>query len=295
MKRCPLYYGTTLVLLLAFRYPAGAAEWGFDANAGLDFNDNLSNAIENADRKSGGAATLGISGVLNHPIGENTALGLNLAAESASYFRYSGLDNLGIGVGANVRHKFGLGAEAPRTVFGLRALHRDYHYDDRDGWQYDAIWSVGKAFGERWDVGGSVKYDRYVADRHQDAVLPGVSSAAYDIGGWTFGAQAAFLLTENDTLSLSGSRRHGTVTAITPFDPEILEYSSAVALDPVFSGNPAAYRIVADTDTLSINWSHAFGRHASVNFGYAYRRSQGAEELDPYTANMINLSVSYNR
>jgi hypothetical protein len=135
-----------------------------------------------------------------------------------------------------------------------------------------------------------------VADQHQDAVLQGLSSAAYDIAGWTFGAQAAFLLTENDTLSLSGSRRHGTVTAITPFDPEILEYSSAVALDPVFSGNPAAYRIVADTDTLSINWSHALGRHAAVNLGYAYRRSQSAaEELDPYTANMINLSVSYSR
>jgi hypothetical protein len=214
MKLCAGGRPIAVALSLLFCATAGGAEWGFDANTGLEFSDNLSNAVENADRKSGGAATLGISGALNQPLGEYAALGLSLAAESASYFRYSGLDNLGVGVGADLRHKFGLGGEAPRTAFGLRALHRDYHYDDRDGWQYDATWSARKAFGERWDVGASVKYDRYVADRHQDAALPGASSAAYDIAGWTFGAQAAFLLTENDTLALSGSRRHGTRSGV---------------------------------------------------------------------------------
>ena len=122
-----------------------------------------------------------------------------------------------------------------------------------------------------------------------------MSSAAYDVAGWTFGVQAGYLLTEVDTLSISCSRRHDTVTAVTPPDLEILEYSSAVARDPVFSGNPIAYRIIADTDTLSINWSHAIGRYSSVNLGYAYRRTQGDEELDAYTANMINFSVSYSR
>ena len=68
-----------------------------------------------------------------------------------------------------------------------------------------------------------------------------------------------------------------------------------MARDPVFSGNMIAYRIKADSDTLSANWSHAIGRHSSVNIGYAYRRTQGDEELDAYTANMINLGISYSR
>lgn len=68
-----------------------------------------------------------------------------------------------------------------------------------------------------------------------------------------------------------------------------------MARDPVFSGNMIAYRIKADSDTLSANWSHAIGRHSSINVGYAYRRTHGDEELDAYTANMINLGISYSR
>jgi hypothetical protein len=295
MTRCSVCIRTALVGALLFCATAHSADWGFDANAGLEYSDNESNAIEAADRKSDGTATLGLSGLLHLQPSENTSLGLNLVAESASHFRFSGLDNLGIGTRAQLRQKFGLGSDAPWAAFALSALHRDYHYDYRDGWQYGAGLTAGKAFGDRWDLNASVKYDRYEADRHQAAVLPGVSSAAYDVAGWTFGVQAAFLLTEIDTLSFSGSRRHGTATAVTPPDPEILEYSSAVARDPVFSGNPIAYRIAADTDTLSVNWSRAVGRHASVTLGYACRRTQGDEELDAYTENMINLRVSYSR
>src|SRR5258706_6576512 len=102
-------------------------------------------------------------------------------------------------------------------------------------------------------------------------------------------------MTEVDTLSFSVSRRHGTVTAVTPPDFEILEYSSAVALDPVFNRNPIAYRLTAHADTLAINSTRAIGRYSSVSLGYAYRTTQGDEDLDAYTANMFNLSISYSR
>ena len=291
--KADLLYGALFCLLCSAA--AGATDWGVDAVAGINYNDNVSNAIEAADRKSDGAAILSMTGGIHQQLGDSTGLGLNLIADSAGYFRYAGLDNLGIGARAQLRHKFGLGALAPWAAFALRALHRDYHYDYRDGWQYDAGLATGRRIGERWQVGASMQYDRYEADHLQPAVLPGVSSAAYDVAGWTFGVQAAFLFTEVDTISISCSRRHGTVTAVTPPDIEILEYSSAVARDPVFSGNPVAYRFIADTDTLSIGWSRAIGRHASINLGYAYARSQGDEELGAYTANMINFSVSYSR
>lgn len=295
MKLWPLCRGTTLVLLQLFIRTAYGAEWGVDANAGLEHSDNVSNAVKADDKKSDGAATIGLSGSMYRQLGDNTRLGLGLVAESASYFRYSGLDNLGIGVRGLFREKLGLGPDAPWVSIALRALHRDYHYDYRDGWQYDAGVSAGKGFGERWNLSASVRYDRYEADKQQPAVLPGLSTAAYDVSGWTFGARSAVLLTQSDTLSLSASWRHGTVTAVTPPDREILEYSSAVALDPVFSGNPIAYRISTDTDTLSLDWSHALGRHSSFNLGYAYLRSTGDEALGVYTTNVINLRVSYSR
>lgn len=295
MKRCTACSRMCLVSALLFCGTATGTDWGIDANLGFDHSDNVPNAIEAADRKSDTAATVGVSGGLHQQLGDHTGLGLSLIAESVTYFQYSGLSNLGVGARGHLRHKFGLGPDAPWAAFALRALHRDYHYDYRDGWQYDAGLSAGKRLGERWDVGANVNYDRYEADKLQPEALPGLSSAAYDVWGWTFGIRAAFFMTEVDTLSFSVSRRHGTVTAVTPPDFAILEYSSAVALDPVFSGNPIAYRLKADADTLAINWTRALGRYSSVSLGYAYRKTQGDENLDAYTANMLNLSVSYSR
>lgn len=291
MKRDLLY---CVIFGLSTCAPALAADWGFDAAAGVNYNDNVSNSIEHRDMKADGAATLGLSGGFHQQLDAGTGLGLSLVAEAEDYFRYSGLDNLAFGVRAQVRHKFGLGPHAPWGAFAVRALHRDYDYDFRDGWEYGAGFSGGQRIGERWNLSASVQYDRYEADDLQRPVLPGISTAAYDVSGWTFGVQAAYLLTEVDTISVSGSRRHGTVTAVTPPDFEVLEYSSAAAIENVFSGNPIAYRINADSDTISINWSRELGRHCAASLGYAYRRSRN-DDLGTYTANMFNLSVSYSR
>ncbi len=273
------------------------AEWGFDANAGFAHDDNLPNALEAEDRKSDSAVTANLTGGLHQQLGSNTGLGLNLIAESATYLRYSGLNNVGLGASAQLRQKFGLGSDVPWAALSAQAIHRDYRYDYRDGWQYDAGATLGKPLGERWDVRASVRYDRYTADHSQPTVLPGISTSAYDISGWNLGAKATFLLTAADLLSVSYAFRNGTVTAVTPPDGEILEYSSAVARDPVFSDTTSliAYRIHAKTDTMSLGWSHSLSRYAAVNVAYAYRRSRTESELGDYYSNLISISVSYSR
>jgi hypothetical protein len=123
-----------LVGALLFCATAQCADWGFDANAGLEHSDNESNAVEAADRKSDGAATLGLSGLLHLQPSENTSLALNLVAESASHFRFSGLDNPGIGTRAQLRQwrrpdggqsiRRTLGPERERELRPVRGRHR---------------------------------------------------------------------------------------------------------------------------------------------------------------------------
>ena len=142
-----------------------------------------------------------------------------------------------------------------------------------------------------------MRYDRYTADQLQPSVLPGISTAAYDKSGWTFGVQAAFLLTAADTVSASYGYRNGTVTSVTPPDLELLEYASAVARDPVFSDTTPmiAYRIQAKTDTLSLTWSHMLSRFTAVNLAYTYQRSRADSDLGDYYSNLISLTVTYSR
>jgi hypothetical protein len=271
------------------------AELRFDAITTFTYDDNVSNSLEAQDRKGDSSISARLSGGVYETLGSNTSVGLSLVAEPVSYVRYSGLSNIALGANARLRYKFGLG-DAPTATFVAQALHRDYHYDYRDGWQYDGTASLGKQLNARWSVRTSVRYDRYTADQTQATILPGISTAAYDTWGWSFGAQSAYWLTDSDLLSASYTWRNGTATAVTPPDREVLEYSSAVARDTVFSSTSPliAYRISAKTDIWALAWSHALSAHAAVNLAYSYLRSRTESDLGSYYSNLFMLSFTYS-
>jgi hypothetical protein len=77
--------------------------------------------IEAEDRKASGAITANVSGGFHEQLGASTGLGLSLLAESATYLRYSGLSNLGLGARAQLRQKFGVGGDTvrPYAMLGL--------------------------------------------------------------------------------------------------------------------------------------------------------------------------------
>ncbi len=282
--------------LLLWRSVATCADWGLDATTGLTWNDNLTNAFEAGDRKPDTAVTASVAAGIHQQLSTSTGLGLSLVVDGTRYFRYEGLDNLGVGARAQLRTKFGLGPEAPWAAFAARALHRDYHDDLRDGWDYNASISVGKQLSDRWSVRGSLGYDAYVADRVSPGGVPGLSTAAYDIDGWTLGAQAAFRMTEADLLSGTLSWRDGSVTAVTHPDLEVLEYSDAAVIDGTFSDSirTIAYRVAAATRTASLTWSHALGRSTSVNLNYTYRSSRTDQGSGTYVSNIVSVILGYS-
>jgi len=282
--------------LLLWRSVATCADWGLDATTGLTRNDNLTNAFESRDLKADTAVTATVAGGVHQQLSTSTGLGVNLVAEGTQYSRYEGLDNLGAGARAQLRTKFGLGPKAPWAAFTARALHRDYRDDLRDGWDYNAGISVGKQLSDRWSVRGSLGYDAFVADRVSARGVPGLSTAAYDIDGWTLGAQAAFRLTEADLLSGALSWRDGSVTAVTHPDLEVLEYSDAAVIDGTFSDSNRmiAYRTAAATRTASLTWSHALGRSTSVNLNYTYRSSRTDHGSGTYVSNIVSVVLGYS-
>lgn len=277
--------------------PASAhAEWGIDAQAGAQFDDNVSNSLEDDERKADTAINLNLAGGWHEQLTSSTGLSVTAIADSNTYLRYPGLTNLGLGARTQLRQKFGLGSQAPWASVAAQAVHYNYHYDYRDGWQYEAGATLGKRLGERWTVSGSARYDRYEADKLQPTLLPGFSTAAYDVSGWNLGAQASFLWTEADVVSVSYNRRNGTVTAVTEPDLDVLEYSDAIARDTVFGGLPrVAYRLRATTDFVLLTWSHSFGAHWTANLSYGYRRSTSdEEEVGAYYSNLVGINIGYS-
>ncbi|HTS52827.1 MAG TPA: hypothetical protein VMH26_06100 [Burkholderiales bacterium] len=287
-----LWIGCLYCALVVFS--AGArSEWGLDTAAGFTYDDNLSNSLEADDRKADTAAVIDLSGGLREQLGASTGLSLSLLANSQTYLRYSGLSNIGLGARVLLRTKFGLGAEAPWLAVAAQGVYHNYHYDYLDGWQYEAGATLGKQFGERWGLRASIRYDAYVAQQVQPPIILDKSGSPYDTYGWNLGVQATFLATDADLLALSFNWRTGTVTSVSGPDEEILEYSDRVAPTPVFGNPEFAYRINADTQTISLAWSHALDQRAAMNLVYAYRRSQAEYDLGDYSSNVITLSFSY--
>ncbi len=292
----PLAAVAVLHCLLWLGCTPASADWGWDATAGVAHDDNLTNAFLSDDRKGDTAATAALSAGLHEQLGSSTGLSVGLVASGAQYAHYEGLDNVGLGARAQLRRKFGLGAEAPWVSVAARAVHRDYRDDLRDGWDYDAAITAGKQISERWSVRASLRYDAYVADQVSPRSVRGLSSAAYDIDGWTVGAQAAYRLTEADVLSGSLSLRDGSVTAVTPPNFGVLEYSDAAVVDGTFSDSTRriAYRVDAGTTVATLTWSHALGRSASLNVSYTYRSSRAAHGLGTYVSNIVGITLGYS-
>lgn len=286
------------VVIGALLLPSAAvpAEWGLDATAGFSHDDNLTNAFADRDRRADTAATGALSLGLYEQFGAGTNLGAGLVADGRTFFKYDGLDNVGLGARAQIRTKLGLGAEAPWIAFGGRAVHRDYNDDLRDGCDYDASVSVGKMLTPRWSVRGSLRYDAFVTDRISPTGVPGVSTAAYDVDGWTIGGAAELRMTDDDTLSASLSWRDGSVTAVTTPNFSVLAKSDSAVIDNTFSngGRMVAYGVDATTWTGGVVWSHALGRSASVNLSYTYRSAKAAHGLGTYVSNIFGILVGYS-
>jgi len=280
--------------VLTIASPHARCEWGVDATAGFAYDDNLSNGFDPEDRKADTAAVVDASAGLYQTLSASTAVGLSLLLHADAYFHYTGLDNVGLGARAQMRTKFGLGAQAPWLAIAAQAVYHDYQYEYQDGWQYEAGATFGIQPNERWSLRAIVRYDAYVADQTQPPLVPNLVGSPYDVYGWNLGVQTTFLATSADRLSFSYTWRAGTVTSVTQPDPEILEYADRAAPDPVFGSGGIAYRLNANTQTVSLAWSHTLGPRTAVNLLYAYRRSQAVADLGQYYANLISLTFTYS-
>ena len=107
-----------LVLGVCWCNGAAAADWGFDVTAGAGYDDNLSNGFASADRKGAASLTLDLGAGLYQQLGSSTGLSVAALAEAAVFDRYSGLNRVGLGARAQLRHKMAEVAARMHATYG---------------------------------------------------------------------------------------------------------------------------------------------------------------------------------
>ena len=262
--------------LLAYAATA-EAEWVLDTEGGLVYEDNLTRATREADRRSGIAVAPALSG--GHYLQLTDAISLQATADfkGSLYPELERLSHLTSTVTLGVRGKLGLGTFAPwlRVFAGGGALVSGDEV--RDSLLVDTGIQAGKRLSERISVQGGYTYES--ADARNN-VFNG-SSHTLSLTG-TAELTAALQLTVGYATRWGDLVIHRAPVPGAPRAPH-------ERLVDTFDTPLVAARIDATTHLFSVTVSYALGPHAALNAGYEYQISFGP--FFEYPNNVVRASL----
>jgi len=274
--------------VLATQPIARAAETTFATDIGVFHSSNLTNAQYSPDVRPDSAARFGAE------VGQFFAPGATDTVEVAGfargelYRRYHGLDNAVIGARAEVRHKFGVGYQAPWLRLAAEGTHDDYDDPLRDSNRLLLGAELGARYSEAWDVAMGISYDRRY-DNHGESLVPGIPGTVFDLRGFGGYARAGYAFNDIVYGALRFGVRRGDVESTAQQSMSIFLASTAIAADPVFGSDDLfAYRLRGTTWSGSTTASFALDSRTSLNLSYADERTYG-----PYGNQYKNRILSF--
>jgi hypothetical protein len=293
------------IALLASNLGFAHAEWIGNVSAQYEFNSNLSNAQPSADINSDSAFLMNLSGGKYFQLNDSTGLSMTADLGGTNQIRFNGLNNISYGLSTSLRHKFGLGDTAPWISIAGSAAYHDFENDQRDGWRYDLSFAMGKRLTERFILQLKYRYEEQIADRIYN--IPGLTlqtfeedeppipiyGDAFNLSAHNVSVTGIFTVTDTLTGFLAYTRREGGITSTIGYEPEILEYGDAVAVDNAFGNNRYAYKVNASTNLVSVGLSYAITGHTSFNLGYDWMETTGDYNLK-YNNNLAHVSLIYS-
>jgi len=283
----------TILIVPAAFLPAvcSAGDWLFDANVGILYDNNLTRAQAPADVRADGAAVLAASVGSLFALGGSDTISLGADLRGEAYWRFHGLNVIGLGADASYRHKFGLGWSAPWLLARASASYDDYQGNVRTGPRYVIFAELGKRFTESFDASFGGACDRRYA-RYDQPVVPGISGKPFDLSGASVYVRASYAVNESLALGARLSVRRGDVESTTRPNFAIFEASSAIAPDPTFGPDFFAYRLRGTTDVAALTASWALDDRSSINLSYTGERTRAYDDLD-YRSWMGTVSVAF--
>jgi opacity protein-like surface antigen len=203
--------------------------------------------------------------------------------------RFRGLDVVAIGASASYRRKLGLGLAAPYVAVSATIAREDYEVDVRDSRRLELRADVGRRLDERTDVAAGVAYD--LRDGDTDVPLvPGFSSAIFDLRGATAYARAEFAPRAPWSLSLRASVRRGDVESTSQRGEQVFVASDAIAVDPAFN-DPLlfGYRLRGTTWSLGAGVNYALGASSAIDVSLLREDTRAAHGLR-YVAHIVSAA-----
>ena len=163
--------GVALLLALLGAAPAGATVF---ADVGIESatDDNVSRSEKSDDIEQDRFAQATVRVGDAFEVGTGTSLAVNASVRAVEFRRFRDLSEVAGGAGLSLRHKFGLGADAPWLALVADGEFIDSDSYIRDGERYGAGLRAGTRLGERWSVAATLRHEWREADEDDQHLPP---------------------------------------------------------------------------------------------------------------------------
>ena len=295
-----IFLALILLICLPDKALAEWVEWLADTEISYTYQDNINHAVFDAAEKSDHTWNTMVSAGRAYQMSDETRFFASVRIDSSAHQEFNRLNQFNIGASLTARHKFGIGPYQPWIRGSVTTSYIFSRSRIRDGQTVTTGFDLGKALHERLDIALSYRFDYRNSNNSRtiDAnrliaaeIVPGKSSAVYDIQGHSIGIQLNGLLTQQWLLVLAYNFRDGDIVSSNSptLVPRINTIVDAIAIDDALPG--WAYRADGKTHRYSVDANYAFLKgHAAFNVGYEYIESHAG----PFTYRNNQLRVNFN-
>ena len=261
-------------------------------------DDNVGRAGQSRDVRND--SSLQVAGRVGRAVelATGTSLSVALLARAVEFQRFSDLSETAAGVSASLRHKFGLGPQAPWMGLMIDGERIDSDSYIRDGARYGLTLRAGKRIGERWSLTAALRQDLREGDEDDQHLppnrprFPGVVASrrgdVFDLEGTELELSADYLLDNGMLIFGSYRLRDGDIVSSGRASADIVGAAKAITSDAAFGPGRSAYRLDALTDTAVLGLNYPLGETTALELDWEYQRSD-ADGGIRYDKNLLRL------
>jgi len=267
-----------------------------DVSMAVNHDDNISRALLSSDRHADENLELALSGGRLLQLRSQDTLTLFGSVSVNRFQQFDGLDSNSLNLGANLQHKFGLGAYAPALSTGLSWTRHDSDTKVRDRDLLELSLDYRKRLTSEWDFAAGVAYEfnEGLDDGAINASKYSARSDIYDFEQASAFASLDYAFRNFSSLSASYSYVDGnTVSSALAPNPALLAIADALAPDGAFPApvgrTIVAYTLATKAHLFSLNWSVPVGRDSSFTAGYSRQQIEARRGVG-YTNDRVSLT-----
>ncbi len=250
------------VLLLALSLSGARADWRLVGETGALYESNQSNSDRASDVRDDWAWNSNVRVSNGYQLARDLRLNLGADLRGQVWSRFDDFNNIGAGLSANLRYRFGLGRNAPWIALEERVGYDGFQGAGRSNWNESIVLRGGISISHRFALEAGYRF----------AYL-GASDDFFDQGGQSANVRLVVDLTSSLQIAIGYTYRDGDVFSYAiPPRPDIVAIASVLRPVTTFGSNPlyTAYRLRGQTNAASVSTAYSFTKYMSVQVAYEY-------------------------